>query len=1240
MKVLKSPVFYFGIVLLLAVSFALLAPYVVDWGRYRNGLEAWGQKLTGRDVAIRGDIAVRLFPFPQLMADNVVIANPEGFREPVFASIERVSVKVTLGGLINGDLQVESIDIQKPVVNLERRSDNRLNLAFAPAVSISSSPLLDQVQLDQISVLGGEIYVLDSVRDSKTVFSGINATLSAATLAGPWRSTGTLQANGTPVSFSLSTASWDGVKPLRYSLRLSPGEQAGYAAMIDGESALDGRVKGELRLEPLVDGEGKSNTEGRFRSVRMKAKYEADFTRIDLSEIEIRPADNSDQGTLITGKGRAVIGKQVEAAIDIVAPRVDLDVLAGAGSRQLLRDGGGLALLNGLLRSLPSNLQLDAAVKVQALRAGGELLENTELAFQTGAELVRISRLAANLPGRTRMLFSGVFFPGERFAELGGKLALDTADTRQLTSWLWPEGKAELARVWTGSRGRLKAEGEVRLTVSKLEFRDVVFELNGDQGKGRLSMLVNGERPILDLELKASRIDVDAFMPSGVGSLTSTGGLRWTSLLQGFLEEQSRRDMRLVLNADRLLLNGVEAEKLSADLETTVRGIDVKTLSIGSVGGASLTAAGVMLNTEAGADGDIDTRIAAEDPRGLFRLMGLVPRNADPAWIRPLGRTAMRIALQARAGNAPGSIGIVVDGNSGPFAVSGSGELSTLLAGGLAFKGSGNVSSAGSGELWQLLGGTAQAADRQRASVSVTADGSTLAGFKTEVMLDLYGTQGSFAGTANLSASPPMAQGKVQIAAGNIVTLAQVIGLPLVDQQSAAFKASADLKMIGSDKIVEGIEGALDGEPLSGSIRLANGREISGELTVARASIAQGLAAALLPWNGEVASSESLFASQPPFGISGELWIRPKVMDVYPGYSVPDGQIGIKASGPSTQFVAYGKSSNGDKISLELNLDAALAQRKIKASVVMPFRLETVLSEDNGAKPAAGLVNVDMKLEGQGLSPAAVLAELSGNGALQVTDLVLLGVTPARFTQSIGAVKDADQLAASLQAMLEGDGLRLSPTFGSVSIQQGIATLTPFGIETPDASVTLSPVIDLPSGRLRIPIALDLKALAGLPRMAIVYAGPPQNLTRRVEASELSAFLGFKILQQGVDELEKVQAEQARLAREEEEMRRADQQKLDQYYAQRTELRLRQRELRIFAAQRLIDAEKAAARQAILLDEGRAMNKLELERRLRELAVFGRPLRAGAGPLVRPRLKPQVPQLPEQAPVAPEPAPG
>ena len=108
------------------------------------------------------------------------------------------------------------------------------------------------------------------------------------------------------------------------------------------------------------------------------------------------------------------------------------------------------------------------------------------------------------------------------------------------------------------------------------------------------------------------------------------------------------------------------------------------------------------------------------------------------------------------------------------------------------------------------------------------------------------------------------------------------------------------------------------------------------------------------------------------------------------------------------------------------------------------------------------------------------------------------------------------------------------------------------------------------------------------------------------------------MLEQGVDALEKVQKEQERLAIEEEKLRKLAEERLTAFYAQRAELRLRQRELKVHSAQRILDVELAKAEERRLIRDGEAINKAELRLRLRELRVY-RKVVAEATPPAPPR---------------------
>ena len=223
-------------------------------------------------------------------------------------------------------------------------------------------------------------------------------------------------------------------------------------------------------------------------------------------------------------------------------------------------------------------------------------------------------------------------------------------------------------------------------------------------------------------------------------------------------------------------------------------------------------------------------------------------------------------------------------------------------------------------------------------------------------------------------------------------------------------------------------------------------------------------------------------------------------------------------------------------------------------------------------------------------------------------------------------------LKAAFAGLRQGDGIKLGAVFGSVAIANGIAGFSPFGTTSPDARVVVKPIAELADGKIDIGVVLNLQALPDLPPMEISYVGAPLQLVAGEDSTALASYLGIKVLAKGVDELEKAQAEQQRLAVEEENLRKEDQVRLTAFYAQKAELRLRLRELKVQSAQRVLDVELAKAEELRLIKEGEAINKQELRQRLRELRVYRKAL-AEAVPRVTPREKPIVPQETIQVPL-------
>ena len=1203
MRVWKSPVFYFGILLVLVVAGSLMAPFVVDWGTYRADLESYGQKLTGRKIEVTGPINVRLFPWPRLTAGDVYIANPDGFQEKWLAKADEVTVQMTLGALLNGVIQVERIDVLKPVISLQRTEDGRGNWNFEPAVTIRNSPLLEHVLLDKITVIDGLVRLTDDRRGRHVDLQDINGTLSAPNLAGPWRSLGEFSYEDLPLTFSLNTGEWRANAPLSLALRVSSQQNSGYSYFLDGQMK-DAAFKGNVRLNPAVDPDGKGDAEGRLRLVTFKSKVAASFDGIDLTEIEIRPADTRDQGTLLAGKAEISLGKTANVTSDLTAPRVDLDTLAGAGSRQLLRDGGGLSLVNGLLAMLPKDVDLRSSLKISALRAGGETLENVVLDTSASHDAIRVHNFSASLPGRSRTLFTGVFFPGEHYAELAGNLSLESFDTRQLSMWLWPESKADIAKTWSGLRGQLKAKSDVALTASKLEFPNIAYELDGEQGKANFLMLVNGERPIMDVRIDTPRADIDSYLSNGFAATSSKSGASWMGVLANFVAEQVKRDLRLTLQAGALKLNGVEANDVAVDVETTVKGFDLKALDIGSVDGAKLNASGVVLSTPDGPDGEIDVSILAEDPRGLLRLAGLMPRDRDPNWSISLGKTDLKINLKAKPSAAEPATNFSVRGTIGQLSVSSDGSFTPALT--LAeteFNGNLDINSASSSALANLSGAGISQTDTTPAKLNVTVDGSIRDDFIVDMATDIFRSRVHYAGKLNPEKASFGASGDVTAESRDAAELFKVLRIPTVMPLSGPLSFGTKVTSASDKLSLEGIEGKIGASAFMGALALENGKKLSGEISSDAASLTGLMAAAFLPWDGRTASLGQTFAKKRPFGLEGEFWIKPKLLTVYPGLDVADAQIGFTAAGDETKLALYGKTAAGEKVAVDLASKPASDTQSVSGHVVLPFDLLQLKRQD-GASVASGRAGVDVMFDARGLSPAGVLATLDSTGTFSFTDATLLNLSPENFSKQIVGAKDNDAVRAAFDALHQGDGIKLGSVFGSLTIVDGVAAVSPFGVTSADADTQLKPVFDLSAGTMDLGVSLKLKALPDLPQMNTSYSGEPQQLAVNEDATALSSFLGFKVLSQGVVDLEKLQAEQQRLAIEEEKAHVQDQEKLVAFYAQKAELRLRTRELRVQAEQRVRDAELAKVAQEKLIQEGDAINRLEIRKRLRELKVY------------------------------------
>ncbi len=1193
MSILKSPVFYFGLLLVLVVGGALAAPFVLNWNAYRPQLQSYGHKLSGRDVEVKGNVAVRLFPWPRLEVEDVVVAGATPSSPPVLQA-KKVTVHLALAGLTSGQIRVEAIDLDGPTLNLSVDKAGQGNWHFFPNQDLSKSGLLSNVLLEQINMSDGTLHFADAKHGWDRQWTNINGVLSGAALEGPWKLKATARDGTTPLDVAINTAAWKQGQALKFGFHVSPQDGSLPSLAFDGEG--DGTIfKGKLAVEPVVTEDGRTGLSGSFKPLAMQSKLDVTGDTLKLSAIHIAAADPKDNGTLIEGDATVDLARGMKADVHLTAPHIDLDHLAGEQSLRIWQAGGVMALVNTLMARFPEQMDVTTSFDANALTIGGENIENVSLKGAAAAGAIRIQDLTADLPGRSRMKFGGIVFPGPGAAELGGSLAFETGDARAFSEWLWPEGKERVDRIWTGARGRFKSQSDVTWGGKRFGFQNLQYELDGLLGKGDLAVTL-GQLPAFNLKLDAEQFDLGAYIAGGLGGLASQEGLLSLIPSNGSFEK------RVQLAFGKFTLNGVEAQKMALNFDSSVSGFEVKDFSIGSVEGAEVKGNGLVLMGPEGPSGDIKCAIGAQHPQGLMHLLGFLPKGPDPTWTNSLGQTDLRADLNLKPGKDEPQISFSITGTSGPFQIVSSGTLQDLSKGERANLGtSTTLSSADARDLFRLVGLDPKGETAGEGQLSLTANGNATAGYKTVADLEALGGSAVFNGNAKPAAIGLGLTGDFKFAADEGQIILQVLGFPVATWAMGPLTANATVAPKDDGLAIKSLNFKVGKQEIKGSGRLGKAGNLALDLQGGNFKLSDVASAVAAPWTGPGAWPNGSFQQGWPFGLSGEIWLRPATLADPLGVALSEAVIGTTNAAAGRGFSLVARRADGEQVKIDVTLKPKGDAQDMKASVHFPLELAQVFANAGKAVGPSGSAVFDGEFAGLGRSPSALMSGLSGTGTLNLAQAKITNLAPDSFFAAIKDVKSADEIQNAFAALTSGAGIDLGNASLNLTAKDGAITVQPLNLETAQALVTLAPSADLAGGTLTARIRLASKTQPELPPMDVIYEGPPGNVVMRATTAELSAKLGTVLINKDMAALDKIQKEQEKAARDAAAQTEQDKIKFDAFQSQRAELRLQQRMLKVFAAQRAMDAIRYKAAIDAAIADGLAQAKEEKRRFLQQL---------------------------------------
>ncbi|MFL5289044.1 MAG: AsmA family protein, partial [Rhodopila sp.] len=117
------------------------------------------KRATGRDLALNGDVGLKLSLWPTVQVADTTFSNPPGFSRPQMATLQGLELQLALLPLLSGRYEIDRLVLIRPDILLEVDTDGHPNWQMTPEVS-PAAPAGSQ------AALGGRktVVSVDSVR--------------------------------------------------------------------------------------------------------------------------------------------------------------------------------------------------------------------------------------------------------------------------------------------------------------------------------------------------------------------------------------------------------------------------------------------------------------------------------------------------------------------------------------------------------------------------------------------------------------------------------------------------------------------------------------------------------------------------------------------------------------------------------------------------------------------------------------------------------------------------------------------------------------------------------------------------------------------------------------------------------------------------------------------------------------------------------------------------------------------
>jgi uncharacterized protein involved in outer membrane biogenesis len=1103
-------------IIIVVLTVALAAPYLVNWNDYREVFETQASRLVGRPVKVSGNVGLSILPTPEISFEKVQIAGADGrFAEP-FAEARAFKMVLSLGQLLSGAIEARKVELVNPVFRIGVDASGRSNwggLGPSDPAALVLAPR--EVSLQNVEITGGVIEVRTPHDRTPLRVEGVFGQFDASALNGPFKFAGGATVRGHKFELRLSTGKYErnGVMKTRAVVR---NADRGEEYLLDGDlSGLNGPLtfRGPVTLKVGLAAKARSDRKDAASGETLEVKAQSLLTlaTAQLDDLNLTMV-RRDRPQTLTGSARAEWGAKSRLDLALSTHLLDLEpFFANANSSGVSKSASAetlAALLPAFLNSLPYTpreglLKLDAG----QLLIADDAIENLslELAKDRGGDAWRVSAARARLPGESQITLSGAFEdPGEGY-QFAGAVDASGANLAKFLKWAAPDYN-------------LTADGEPQRFAlrGKVTARPGVFALDGGSGElagstftgsGRYERAAPGaESGKLSITAEASRLDLrplfgesptiaaligeDAAADASAVKDKKPGG----GLLEAIKAGVAANDSEIDVRAGSLFLPGFEGRNVAAKLRIRDGAIDISKLNV-SGEGLSLNADGHLDHYREKPEGSLRILAQADKPASLKTLGMLLgaPESLISSDRRMEALAPLRLEGSFTAARGTGAADLRLGGVAGTSAVSITGKLKGAAAriweGDIGLYVS--VSNPNGSDLLRQIAPKGGEKGGSRAAgpgvFTVKADGSLKGLVEVNAELRAGEVEARFVGKAAPSTQPWTMDGRLTAKAQDAARALVMLDL-----------ASADAPLHGGLELNAAMtKSAGHYEFSSAVLRLEGGKaegkasvDLDGDTPTITAAVTSddaslprllglfvdtsGTAAPGAALSSDAVWAERAFSFKTFDAFTGSLSLKAQSLNLGGGVTLDDSQLEAKLDQGALRVSKLTGKLWGGKFKADATLSAKAAGR---ANIGRRARLTAELSLDradlrklpaaaDGRPLAKGFGDLRLSLSGEGLSPHGLISVLAGQGTLRLDGGAFYGLAPQSIAKAarnfLSAPKRPDGgMARLVTEEFKAGVFPYRPVGATVNIANGVLQIPPVALRSTRGAARVSLMLDL-----------------------------------------------------------------------------------------------------------------------------------------------------------------------------------